>query len=138
MLRDARAQAVVALVALALAAAQIQARRSRADPQHMSKPSAVQQVLEQAIADLQPGALIAFDCMPAGARLVEIVDFTPETAIKAVHGLDLRHSDMPIVLTLGQVYRGYTIVQPAPTVTIPNVLSEADLDLLRTRVDQRG
>lgn len=139
MLRDARTPVLAALVACAIACTATQAltrRPTRADPLRMTPPSALDQIITRAVDDLQPGALVALNALPQGRRLVDVVTFDPAQGTGALQALDVHHDDMPLVITLGQVLRGYTIVQLAPS--IPNVLSDADLALLRVRVDQRG
>lgn len=108
-------------------------RRARADAPSMRT---LADITAQAIEDLQPGTMVALNSLPAGARLVDVVDFDPHRGLHALHCLDVHHDDMEIVVSLGQVARGWSVVQRPPVV--PNVLSDADVELLRTRVDQRG
>lgn len=140
MLRDLRLASVATLAAIAtafdLAQYALTRPRRRADPRHMSKPTALEQRRQASMQDLRPGALVAFNALPAKARLVEVIDYLPGRNPDALQGLNVHDGDAAVDLTFGQVLRGYTIIQQAPH--IPNVLSDADMDLLRTRVDQRG
>lgn len=136
MLRDLRLATVAVLAAagaaLDIAQATLQARRLGADPMPMSKPNALQQFTAHAATELRCGALVKI-----AGQFVEVLHFDATVGANALEALRVA-DDQPVTFALGQVLRGYTVIQHAPHITIPNALSDADLELLRTRVDQRG
>lgn len=135
MPRELRAAAAQALAALAVAWWSLTGWRVAADAPHMTEHT--YSIMARATEELQPGALVALWALPAGRRLVEVLEYDPLNAAVALACHD-QHADVDITLSLGQVLRGWQMVRAAPPYVIPNTLTDADVELLRTRVDQRG
>lgn len=134
------ALAAGALAAVDIATVALRRGRRRADAYRMTSPrTATEYLIAQAREDLKPGALISVSAMAPAVRLVEVVDFTPGIAGSSLRCLMTARDDAEITVPLSWLIGPtgtYSVVRPPDA--IPNQLSDADVELLRTRVDQRG